>query len=96
MGAQILIDACSAPLATILSNAGVSFDVVKTELLRNSSLTYGYNARSNEYVDMIAEGIIDPAKVTKSALENAVSISGMMLTTECTLVEEASPETGEK
>jgi chaperonin GroEL len=96
MGAQILIDACLAPLATILSNAGVSFEVVKTELLRNSSLIYGYNARSNEYVDMIAEGIIDPAKVTKSALENAVSISGMMLTTECTLVEEASSETSEK
>ena len=88
MGAKILIESCSAPLAAILGNAGISFDVVKNELLRNTSLTYGYDARLNKYVDMVEVGIIDPTKVTKSALENAVSISGMMLTTECTLVED--------
>jgi chaperonin GroEL len=88
MGAKILIESCSAPLFAILDNAGVSFDVVKNEILRNSSLTYGYDARLGVYVDMVEVGIIDPTKVTKSALENAVSISGMMLTTECTLVEE--------
>lgn len=88
MGAKILIDSCSAPLSAILDNAGISFDVVKNEILRNSSLTYGYDARLGQYVDMVEVGIIDPTKVTKSALENAVSISGMMITTECTLVEE--------
>jgi chaperonin GroEL len=84
MGYKILLDSCEAPLSSILSNAGVSFDVVKT----NITETQGFDARNGNYVNMIESGIIDPAKVTRSALENAVSIAGLMLTTECTLMEE--------
>jgi len=87
-GVKILIESCTAPLLAILSNAGISFDVVKTEILKNEmNFTFGYDARRNQYVDMIELGIIDPAKVTRCALENAVSIAGLMITTECTLME---------
>lgn len=86
-GAKLLVSACKSPLSTILSNAGISFDVVQSDIKKNSSSTYGFDARRSEYVDMIKAGIIDPVKVTRTALENAVSIAGMMITTECTLVE---------
>jgi len=86
-GAQILIGACTSPLEAILINAGLSFEVIQNAILSQESTTYGYDARNNKYVDMIASGIIDPAKVTLSALENSVSISGMLITTECTLME---------
>ena len=89
-GAKILLDSCESPLSAILSNAGISFDVVKNEIVNNGNPTYGFDARNSKYVDMIDAGIIDPAKVTRSALENAVSIAGLMLTTECTLMEDQS------
>ena len=92
-GAKLLIESCYSPLATILSNAGLSFDVIKKEISESNNFKYGYDARNNKYCDMIEAGIIDPAKVTKSALENAVSIAGMMITTECTLMEENSDNT---
>jgi chaperonin GroEL len=89
-GAKILLDSCEAPLSAILANAGISFDVVKNKISDENNPQYGYDARKNQYVNMIDSGIIDPAKVTRSALENAVSIAGLMLTTECTLMEEPS------
>jgi chaperonin GroEL len=90
IGAQILLEACEAPLASILSNAGISFDVVKNKIIEQNDPTYGYDVREGRYINMIEKGIIDPAKVTRSALENAVSIAGLMITTECTLIEEIS------
>jgi chaperonin GroEL len=89
-GAKILLESCEAPLFAILANAGISFDVVKNKISDENNPQYGYDARKNQYVNMIDSGIIDPAKVTRSALENAVSIAGLMLTTECTLMEETS------
>ena len=86
-GAKILVEACTTPLSAILANAGISFDVVKAEIIKTLTPTYGFDARNNVYVDMIEAGIIDPAKVTRSALENSVSIAGLMITTECTLME---------
>ena len=94
-GAKILIAACEAPLSAILANAGINFEVVKKEIITVNQKDYGYNARTEEYTNMITAGIIDPAKVTRSALENAVSISGLMLTTECTLIEEAAQNPAE-
>jgi chaperonin GroEL len=88
-GVKILLDSCEAPLSAILANAGISFDVVKNTITKEANPTYGYDARRSNYVDMISTGIIDPAKVTRSALENAVSIAGLMLTTECTLMEDS-------
>ena len=90
VGFNILLEACESPLSAILANAGISFDVVKNEILKYEDPKWGYDARNAQYVNMIESGIIDPAKVTRSALENAVSIAGLMLTTECTLMEEQS------
>ena len=87
-----MIEACNAPLSAILSNAGQNFEVIKNELEKSDNPKYGYDARNNKYCDMIELGIIDPVKVTRSALENAVSIAGMMITTECTLMEEAGDD----
>lgn len=92
IGAKLLIDACNAPLTAILANAGISFEVVKNNIISQPSKTYGLDVRNNVYVDMVESGIIDPVKVTKSALENAVSIAGMMITTECTLMEESTSD----
>jgi len=92
-GARLLIEAASSPLSAILSNAGVSFDVVRNTIMHQDNPNYGYDARSNVYGDMVSFGIIDPAKVTRSALENAVSIAGMMITTECSLMEEQPDDT---
>jgi chaperonin GroEL len=93
-GARLLVSACKSPLLTILSNSGTSFDVVQNEIKKSEKFTYGYDARRYQFVDMIEAGIIDPAKVTRSALENAVSISGLMITTECTLVEIQTEDQG--
>lgn len=89
-GFNILLESCESPLSAILSNAGINFEVVKNKIVEANDPQYGYDARNAQYVNMIDSGIIDPAKVTRSALENAVSIAGLMLTTECTLMEEPS------
>jgi len=90
-GISIILKACSSPFNTIMENAGLNADVIwnniydsrpdgKSEAFSNS---YGYDVRREIYVDMVKEGIIDPAKVTRVALEKAVSVAGTMLTTEC-------------
>src|SRR5206468_3054089 len=80
-GAEIVKKALEAPLKQIAVNAGLEGGVV-TEKVRNLTPGHGLNAATGEYVDMIAEGIIDPAKVTRSALQNAASIAALFLTTE--------------
>ena len=81
-GAKIIASALQAPIRQIAENAGVDGSVV-FEKIRNSGKTgYGYNAYSEEYMDMIAAGIVDPTKVTRSSLENAASIASCVLTTE--------------
>lgn len=94
-GAKLLISACSAPFNGILDNAGITPEIIKNHIRQMKVVEppdYGYDVRTNKYTNMIESGIIDPAKVTIAALENAVSIAGMMLTTECTLMEEADSE----
>jgi len=85
IGANILLSACKDPFNTILQNSGKNAEVVANGL--SDEYNNGYDSRRDKYVDMIAEGIIDPAKVTRSAVENASSVSGLMLTTECVLME---------
>lgn len=89
VGADILLDSCKAPFTTILNNAGKNAEVIATNI--SGEYTSGYNARIGEYCDMVEEGIIDPAKVTRTALENAASICGLMITTECVLMEDDVP-----
>ncbi|GGC77560.1 60 kDa chaperonin [Flavobacterium lutivivi] len=92
-GIQIVSRAVEAPLRTIVENAGLEGSVVVAKVAEGKD-NFGYNAKTDEYVDMLKAGIIDPKKVTRVALENAASVSGMILTTECALVEikeESSP-----
>ncbi|MBS9767359.1 MAG: chaperonin GroEL [Flavobacteriaceae bacterium] len=86
-GIEIIKRAIEEPLRTIANNAGQEGSVIVNEV-RNGKADYGYNARTGKYENLLSAGVIDPAKVTRIALENAASIAGMMLTTECVLVEE--------
>ena len=86
IGYKILTAALDIPLRLIASNAGASSDVV-IETVKSESGSYGYDALLNTYTDMLKSGIVDPAKVTRSALENAASIAAMLLTTEAAVVE---------
>ena len=92
-GIQIIRRAIEEPLRQIVENAGLEGSVVVNEV-RNGKGDYGYNARVDKYENLKASGIIDPAKVTRVALENAASIAGMFLTTECVICEakEDKPE----
>ncbi|HNP32643.1 MAG TPA: chaperonin GroEL [Flavobacterium sp.] len=94
-GIQIVSRAVEAPLRTIVENSGLEGSVVVAKVSEGKA-NFGYNAKTDEYVDMLKAGIIDPKKVTRVALENAASVSGMILTTECALVEikEESPAGG--
>ncbi|RXR20527.1 chaperonin GroEL [Flavobacterium amnicola] len=85
-GIQIVARAVEAPLRTIVENAGLEGSVVVAKVSEGKD-NFGYNAKTDEYVDMLEAGIIDPKKVTRVALENAASVSGMILTTECALIE---------
>ncbi len=86
VGFRILLDALYIPLKQIADNAGVKGEVV-VETVKKLPTNEGYDAMTNQYVDMIKSGIVDPAKVTRSALQNAVSVAGMILTTEAAVVE---------
>ncbi|MEN8965463.1 MAG: chaperonin GroEL [Polaribacter sp.] len=85
-GVQIVNKAIESPLRTIVENAGGEGSVVINKVLEGKK-DFGYDAKSDQYVDMLEAGIIDPKKVTRVALENAASVAGMILTTECALVD---------
>ena len=85
-GIQIISRAIESPLRTIVENAGLEGSVVVAKVAEGTG-NFGYNAKTDEYVDMLKAGIIDPKKVTRVALENAASVAGMILTTECALIE---------
>jgi chaperonin GroEL len=94
-GVQIINRAIEAPLRIIVDNAGGEGSVVLNKILEGKK-DFGYDAKSDEYVDMLEAGIIDPKKVTRVALENAASVAGMILTTECALIDikEDAPAAG--
>src|SRR5690606_12231453 len=86
-GINIIRIALEAPLRTIVANAGGEGSVV-VQKVKEGKDGYGYNAKEDSYEDLLAAGIIDPKKVTRLALENAASISGLLLTTECVIADE--------
>ena len=90
-GAKIVLAALQAPIKQIAVNAGVDGSVVIYELLKSKNPTRGYDALNNKYVDMIEAGILDPTKVTRSALQNAASVAATMLTTESIVVDLPEP-----
>ena len=93
IGAMIVSRALSAPLKRIAENAGQNGAVI-AERVREKDFNVGFNAATNEFVDLFDAGIVDPAKVTRSALQNAASIAGMVLTTECIVVDKPEPKDG--
>ena len=89
IGAEILMNAIEKPFIQILLNAGINkYHNILANVEASEDNFQGYNIKTGEYVDMIKEGIIDPTKVTRTALENAVSVAGTMLITECTIVDD--------
>ncbi len=90
-GAKIIAHALQAPIRQIAENAGVDGSVVYEKIRTSGKVGYGYNAYSEEYVDMIASGIVDPTKVTRSSLENAASIAACVLTTETLVADKPDP-----
>jgi len=91
IGANIVARALTSPLKRIAENAGQNGAVI-AERVKEKDFNVGYNAATNEFVDMFEAGIVDPAKVTRSALQNAASIAGMVLTTECIVVDKPEPK----
>src|SRR5512136_445440 len=83
VGVSIVKKALEEPIRQIVVNAGVEGAVIVQEVKKNKKASYGFNAASEEYGDMIEFGVIDPTKVTRTALQNAASIAGLMITTEC-------------
>jgi chaperonin GroEL len=90
-GSLIVARALTAPLKRIAENAGQNGAVV-AEHVKSKPFNTGYNAADNTFVDMFEAGIVDPAKVTRSAIQNAASIAGMVLTTECIVVDKPEPK----
>ncbi|MFG1417512.1 chaperonin GroEL [Xanthobacter sp. V0B-10] len=86
-GIEIVRKAVQAPARQIASNAGDDGSVVVGKILENAAYTFGYNAQSGQYVDMVKEGIIDPTKVVRTALQDAASIAGLLITTEALIAE---------
>ncbi|MGB3237978.1 MAG: chaperonin GroEL [Geitlerinemataceae cyanobacterium] len=91
LAAEIVAKALEAPLSQMVTNAGFEGSVI-VEKVRDAEFNVGYNAMTGEMEDLIASGIIDPAKVVRSALQNAASIAGMVLTTEALVVEKPEPQ----
>ncbi|MBQ6930053.1 MAG: chaperonin GroEL [Oscillospiraceae bacterium] len=87
-GAKIVLRALEEPVRQIAANAGLEGSVIIDKIITSGKVNYGYNAQTEVYCDMIAEGIVDPTKVTRSALQNATSVAAMVLTTESLVADE--------
>ncbi|HRJ70102.1 MAG TPA: chaperonin GroEL [Beijerinckiaceae bacterium] len=86
-GIQIVLKALEAPIRQIVENAGCEGSIVVGKIGENKSATFGFNAQTEEYVDMIQAGIVDPAKVVRTALQDAASVAGLLITTEAMVAE---------
>ena len=96
VGYDIIVRACKAPIKQIIDNAGEDGNIVAAKVLENPNKNFGYDARLDRYVDMVAEGIIDPTKVVRSALQNAASVSTLLLTSDALIAELPKEEKGKK
>ena len=86
-GIAIVRRALQAPIRQIAENAGVEGSIVVGKVLENDSATFGFNAQTEEYVDLVKAGVIDPAKVVRTALQDAASVAGLLITTEAAIAE---------
>jgi chaperonin GroEL len=87
IGVDIVRRSLGEPLRMIAQNAGVEGSIVLAKVRESKDKNFGYNAATDEYEDLVKAGVIDPTKVTRTALQNAASIAGLLLTTECVVVE---------
>ena len=97
IGVDIIRRACEEPIRQIVQNSGEEGAIVMGKIRENNNPHFGYNAQTDKYEDLVESGVIDPAKVTRSALQNAASIAGLMLTTEamvCEIPEKKSAPAG--
>ena len=92
IGVEIVRRSLEEPIRMIAQNAGAEGAIVVGKVKESAKLNYGYNAQADEYEDLVAAGVIDPTKVTRTALQNAASIAGLLLTTECVVVEKKEKE----
>jgi chaperonin GroEL len=92
VGVDILRRALEAPIRQIATNAGVEGSIVVEKVRESKKKNFGFNAQTEEYEDLVEAGVIDPTKVVRTALQNAASVSGLLLTTECVIVEQPSKE----
>ena len=90
-GVHIVLKALEEPVRQIAANAGLEGSVIINNILTANKVGYGFNALTEEYVDMIPAGIVDPTKVTRSALQNAASVAAMVLTTESLVADIKEP-----
>jgi chaperonin GroEL len=86
-GINIVLKALESPIRQIVENAGGEGSIVVGKIIENKSQTYGFNAQNDEYVDMLEAGIVDPAKVVRTALQDAASVAGLLITTEAMVAE---------
>jgi chaperonin GroEL len=91
-GYEIVVRACKSPIVQIVQNAGENGEVVANKVLENKSASYGFDARLGEYCDMVKEGIIDPTKVVRSALQNAASVATLLLTSDALVTDAPTKE----
>jgi chaperonin GroEL len=96
IGYNIIVRACKAPVKQIAENAGQDGNVVANEVLRSKEANFGYDARGDEYLDMVKKGIIDPTKVVRSALQNAASVSTLLLTSDALIADEPKDDKPKK
>jgi len=92
IGANVVLRALEEPMRCIAANAGVEGSIVVEKVRKYKQKNYGYNALTDEFEDLVVAGVIDPAKVARTALQNAASVAGLLLTTECVIVEEKETE----
>ncbi len=92
VGAKIVLRALEEPMRCIASNAGVEGSIVVEKVRSSKQKNYGYNAQTDVYEDLVEAGVIDPTKVARTALQNAASVAGLLLTTECVVVEKPEEE----
>jgi chaperonin GroEL len=92
IGAEIVRRALEEPIRMIAQNAGAEGSIVVEKVRESKDKNFGYNAQTDQYEDLVAAGVIDPTKVTRTALQNAASIAGLLLTTEAVVVEKKEEE----
>jgi len=93
-GINIVRRALQAPIRQIAENAGVEGSIVVGKILENNEANYGFNAQTEEYGDLVKSGVIDPAKVVRTALQDAASVAGLLITTEAAIVDAPKKASG--